>query len=80
MRCEDELIENVGPRVPSSASASHGAPFLTLFKAANNDFYALDAALFSPAVVVFHNLKTGRSFRFGTYLPDLLHESFGLSR
>lgn len=78
VRCEDDLLTSVGPRVPSNSSASHGQTFLSLFKAANHDFYAMDAALFSPAVVVFHNLKTGRTFEFGTMATGLLKESFGL--
>jgi methenyltetrahydromethanopterin cyclohydrolase len=78
VRCEDSLIESLGPKVPSSSSSAHGKPFLTLFKEANHDFYALDPALFSPAVIVFHNLTTGNSFRFGTRVPDILHQSFGL--
>lgn len=78
VRCSDDLIDSVGNKVPSSASASHGQSFLSLFKAAKHDFYAMDAALFSPAVVVFHNLTTGNSFRYGTHLPDLLRDSFGM--
>lgn len=78
VRCEDDLITAVGPRVPSGSSAAHGQTFLSLFKAANHDFYAMDAALFSPAVVVFHNVRTGRSFQFGQHLPQLLRESFGI--
>lgn len=78
VRCEDDLITAVGPRVPSGSSAAHGQTFLSLFKAANHDFYAMDAALFSPAVVVFHNVRTGRSFQFGQHLPQLLRESFGM--
>ncbi len=78
VRCEDDLIDRIGPLVPSSASTSHGQSFLSLFKAANHDFYALDPALFSPAVVIFHNLTSGRSFRFGHKLPELLRESFGM--
>lgn len=76
--CEDSLIHEFGPRTPSSSSSSHGQSFLSLFKSANCDFYALDKALFSPAVVVFHNVTTGNSFRFGQTVPDLLHDSFGL--
>lgn len=78
VRCSDELIDSVGKKVPSCASASHGQSFLSLFKAANHDFYAMDAALFSPAIVVFHNLTTGNSFRYGTLLPELLRDSFGM--
>lgn len=78
VRTEDPVIESLGPRVPSSASESHGQTFLSLFEAAGHDFYALDAALFSPAVVVFHNLTTGHSFRFGRLTPELIGTSFGL--
>lgn len=79
VRCSDDAIESIGARVPSNSSASHGQTFLSLFKAANHDFYAMDAALFSPAVVVFHNLQTGRTFRYGTLLPELLCDSFGMA-
>ena len=78
VNCDDQIIEDVGPQTPSNSSAAHGQSFLKLFKEANHDFYALDKALFSPAVVIFHNLKNGRSFRFGTLLPDLLRDSFGM--
>ena len=48
--CDDAVIEKLGPKTPSNSSDSHGELFLKLFKAANHDFYALDKALFSPAV------------------------------
>ena len=79
VRCDDEAITRIGASVPSNSSTSHGQTFLSLFKAANHDFYALDPALFSPAVVVFHNLNSGRSFRYGTHLPELLRDSFGMA-
>lgn len=78
VRCDDDQIKDIGPKVPSSSSSAHGQTFLSLFKAANHDFYAMDAALFSPAIVVFHNLKTGKSFSYGMRLPELLRESFGM--
>jgi methenyltetrahydromethanopterin cyclohydrolase len=78
VRCLDDQIQEIGAKVPSSSSSAHGQTFLSLFKAANHDFYAMDAALFSPAVVVFHNLKTGRTFSFGERMPQLLRESFGI--
>ncbi len=77
VRCQDSLIETIGPQVPSSSSPAHGQKFLTLFEAAERDFYKLDPSLFSPAVVVFHNLSTGRTFRYGQLLPELVAESFG---
>ena len=77
VRCDDALLAEIGPRVPSCSSSSFGQTFLSLFKAANYDFYAMDAALFSPAVVVFHNLRSGRSFRFGSLNPTVLAASCG---
>lgn len=77
VRTDDETIRTAGPHSVSSASASHGQTFLSLFEAANRDFYALDTALFSPAMVVFHNLQTGNSFSFGELFPELVRSSFG---
>lgn len=76
--CDDETIEQFGPLTPSSASASHGEKFLTLFKQAGYDFYGLDKSLFSPAVVTFHNVTTGHSHTWGSTHPDLVRDSFGL--
>jgi methenyltetrahydromethanopterin cyclohydrolase len=75
--CDDDLIESVGPGVPSNSSESHGRTFQDLFAEANHDFYKLDPKLFSPAVVVFHSLESGRSFNYGRRLPKLLETSFG---
>jgi methenyltetrahydromethanopterin cyclohydrolase len=77
--CDDQLIESRGPKVPSSASESHGRTFEELFAEADHDFYRLDPDLFSPAVVVFHNLRSGHSFEYGHRVPELLATSFGLS-
>jgi methenyltetrahydromethanopterin cyclohydrolase len=76
VRTEDEQIADIGPRVPSSASADHGAPFATIFERYGHDFYKIDPMLFSPAEIVFQNLKTGRSQAFGTRAPDVLQHSF----
>ncbi len=73
--CDDALLESIGPRVPSSASKDHGAPFAELFARYGN-FYDIDPMLFSPAEVTFVNLATGRAFRFGTQEPSLLRKSF----
>lgn len=78
VRCEDPAIEAVGPRVPSSASADHGRPFAEIFARYNGDFYKIDPLLFSPAVVTFNNLSSGRSFRYGRLEPELLAESFAI--
>jgi methenyltetrahydromethanopterin cyclohydrolase len=77
VRADDELIEQVGPKVPSHASKDHGSPFAELF-ARYGDFYKIDPLLFSPAEVEFRNLKTGTCRRFGRLEPGLLRKSFGL--
>jgi methenyltetrahydromethanopterin cyclohydrolase len=76
---DDESISEVGPRVPSSASAQHGAPFRQLYAEAGGDFYRIDPMLFSPAEVTFQNLSTGSVFRFGSHEPGVLSRSFGIA-
>jgi methenyltetrahydromethanopterin cyclohydrolase len=76
VRAEDEAVAEVGPRVPSSSSADHGAPFKEIFERYNRDFYKIDPLLFSPAVITFHNLKTGHSRTFGQVEADVLRRSF----
>jgi methenyltetrahydromethanopterin cyclohydrolase len=70
--CEDAAIVDFGPRVPSESSRDYGEPFGTLFDRYDRDFYKIDPNLFSPAVVRFVNLRSGKSFSFGTLRPDLL--------
>lgn len=77
VRADDEQLEVLGPKVPSSASKDHGEPFAALFKR-YGDFYKIDPLLFSPAEVEFRNLKTGRCHRFGRCEPGLLRRSFGI--
>ena len=73
---DDRSLEAVGATMVSAASADHGTPFATLFRRAGGDFYALDPALFAPAVVKLVNVETGRTHRFGRLEPDLVAESF----
>ena len=75
VRADDETLARIGPKVPSCASPDHGAPFADLFARAGGDFYKIDPMLFSPAEVVFNNLKTGRSHSFGKCDPES-HESY----
>lgn len=76
VRTDDDRIAEIGPSVPSSASSDHGRPFAEVFSRYDGDFYKIDPLLFSPAVVTFHNLATGRTFRFGRLEPGILAESF----
>jgi methenyltetrahydromethanopterin cyclohydrolase len=73
---EDDLLSEVGPRVPSLASSDYGRPFLEIFNAYDRDFYKIDPLLFSPAAVEFVNLKTGRRHLFGKVEPEVLEKSF----
>jgi methenyltetrahydromethanopterin cyclohydrolase len=76
VQADDDQLAEVGQRVPASASADYGAPFASIFERYGNDFYKIDPMLFSPAEVVFNNLRTGRSFAFGRVKPEVLHQSF----
>jgi methenyltetrahydromethanopterin cyclohydrolase len=75
---DDESLVEVVPKVPASASAAYGKPFLEVFEAAGRDFYKLDPLLFSPAEIVIQNTDTGRVHRAGKIAPAILEQSFGL--
>jgi methenyltetrahydromethanopterin cyclohydrolase len=76
VQADDEQLAELGPRLPSNASHDHGATFATIFKRYDSDFYKIDPMLFSPAEVVFCNLRSGRSHVFGRIEPDVLRRSF----
>ena len=73
---DDTSLESIGPQVPSSSSRDYGDPFAAIFTRYNNDFYAVDPLLFSPAKVVFQNIETGRVQAFGQIDPGVLTRSF----
>src|SRR5690606_4934674 len=77
VRTDDELLEKIGPQVPSSASRDYGRPFVEIMAEYENDFYRIDPMLFSPAVIEFVNLNTGSRFHFGETNQALLERSFG---
>ena len=76
VRGDDESLEEIVGRVPSSASKDYGRPFGELFASYNNDFYRIDPHLFSPAVIEFINLDTGHRFSAGELRADILEASF----
>ncbi len=76
VRADDDQLAELGPKVPSSSSPDHGAPFAEVFRRYDMDFYKIDPMLFSPAVLCFQNLQTGRSHTFGRVEPDVLRRSF----
>lgn len=70
--CSDSYLEEIGPRLPSSASPDHGVPFAKLFERQGGDFFGIDPLLFSPARVELINRRTGTLRVFGQLRPDLL--------
>lgn len=74
---DDASLEQIGPRVPSSASADYGKPFAEVMAKYDNDFYKIDPLLFSAAQVTFVNVDTGNRFEFGETNADVLRQSFG---
>jgi methenyltetrahydromethanopterin cyclohydrolase len=75
---DDASLEAIGPHVPSSASHDHGEPFSAIFARYNNDFYAVDPHLFSPAEVAFQNVETGMVHAYGRVADDVVARSFGI--
>jgi methenyltetrahydromethanopterin cyclohydrolase len=73
---DDDSLAEIGPRVPSSASADYGRPFAEIMKHYSNDFYRIDPLLFSPAAVTLVNIETGNQFRFGQVDQEMLQHSF----
>jgi methenyltetrahydromethanopterin cyclohydrolase len=76
VRDEDARIAEIGPKVPSCASADFGEPFGAVFERYGRDFYKIDPLLFSPAVITLVNLSSGRAQRFGEVREDVLERSF----
>jgi methenyltetrahydromethanopterin cyclohydrolase len=80
VRGDDASLEEIGPRVPSSASPDFGRPFAEIFARYDHDFYRIDPMLFSPARIGFYNLDTLHKFVYGHRALDVLKTSFGRSR
>ncbi len=76
VRADDDQLAEIGPKVPSSASPDHGAPFAAIFERYERDFYKIDPMLFSPAEIVFVNLQTGRNHAYGVIEPEIMKRSF----
>ena len=72
---DDEELEALAPRIPSSASRDYGTPFYEIFKRYHGDFYKIDPLLFSPAQVTLANLRSGRSFEAGRLNAGVLRQS-----
>ncbi len=75
---DDEKLEELVKKTPSSVSESYGKPFFEIFKEAGYDFYKIDPGLFAPAVLIVNNAKTGSTFGAGKVNIDVLKKSMGL--
>ena len=64
------------PRRTVVGVARSRRPLRRNLRALSRDFYKIDPLLFSPAEIVFHNLRTGRSHTFGRMAPEVLKKSF----
>lgn len=76
VRASDAQLAELGPRIPSSASPDYGRSFREIFESYQRDFYQIDPALFSPAVISLNNLESGNSFQFGDVNADVIVKSF----
>jgi methenyltetrahydromethanopterin cyclohydrolase len=75
VRAEDEELQALVPRIPSSASPDYGTPFYDLFQRYGGDFYKVDPHLFSPAQVSLTNARSGRTFEAGEVNAAVLRQS-----
>jgi methenyltetrahydromethanopterin cyclohydrolase len=75
LRAEDEELQDLAPRIPSSASGDYGTPFYDLFQRYGGDFYKVDPHLFSPARISLTNVASGRTFEAGEVNVALLRQS-----
>jgi methenyltetrahydromethanopterin cyclohydrolase len=71
----DAELEPLAAKLPASASADYGTPFVDVFNRYKGDFYKIDPLLFSPAEVWLTSASTGRTFHGGLLNPQVLHAS-----
>ena len=72
VRGDDAAARELARQLPSRNSRDYGASFADIFKAAEFDFYKIDAALFAPAEVCVSNLDSGNTWHAGALNMGLL--------
>ncbi len=72
VRGDDAAARELALQLPSSNSRDYGRSFADIFKAADYDFYKIDAALFAPAEVWVSNLDSGNTWHGGALNLPLL--------
>jgi methenyltetrahydromethanopterin cyclohydrolase len=75
----DKDLKKIVENASSLSSKDYGRPFAEIFREAGYDFYKIDPALFSPAVVAVNNIRTGSTFISGKINTKILKQSIGLS-
>jgi methenyltetrahydromethanopterin cyclohydrolase len=76
VEADEADARQLAEQLPSTNSSDHGSPFAEIFGRVNGDFYKIDGALFSPAEVIVTSVTTGKSFRGGRLMPELVEASF----
>ena len=76
VRSADEVIAEKIPLLVTEHAADYGRPFLELFEEAGRDFYAMDLAIHSPAMVQIINVASGSVFTAGSIRRDILKRNF----
>lgn len=72
---EDDNLEELVQKTPSSTSSDYGKPFRQIFKDAEGDFYKIDKMLFAPAQISVNDLRTGQLHTAGRLDPKLFLEA-----
>ena len=75
VRADDDELESLAVRLPSSASADYGTPFYEIFERYDKDFYRVDPLLFSPAEVWLTSAGSGHTFHAGRVDASVLGAS-----
>ncbi len=72
VRGDDAAARALAQQLPSKNSSDYGRSFADIFKAAEYDFYRIDAALFAPAEVWVSSLDSGNTWHGGGLNMGLL--------
>ena len=78
VKSEDDNLQEIVEKVPSSTSEQYGQPFYDLFKSVEFDFYKVDPLLFSPAEVTINHIETGKIYHAGELNFEVLKQSLGM--
>lgn len=76
---DDEKLNEVIDRVPSSASKDYGKSFSELVEVYGWDFlYKVDPSIFAPAIVIINNIKSGRTLKSGKINYEILKKALSI--